>query len=316
MPKISVCIPTFNRAHFLPEAIASVQAQGESDWELIVCDDGSRDETCEVMARIEDSRIRYIRHPQNIGKSNNMRSGYEAATGKYFVKFDDDDRLMPDFLDKTSRVLDENPSAGLVGTDHWVMDEMGKIQYEWSETNSKKWGRSQLKSGMLPDLLNQVFVIQSLQIGATLWRSDALRDLDYMRQDWQNCEDNDLFVRFALSGRSAYYLSDRLMAYRFHAEQQGIDRAIPYLSDKLNYLDAYRFEDIDIESTRRSRFSETQLLLGLRLIEQGETDRGRELVRLGRSASERKAMVGLVLSRLPRAFRRSAFGLVRSISGK
>ena len=52
MPKISVCIPTFNRAHFLPEAIASVQAQGESDWELIVCDDGSRDETYQVMERI------------------------------------------------------------------------------------------------------------------------------------------------------------------------------------------------------------------------------------------------------------------------
>jgi glycosyltransferase involved in cell wall biosynthesis len=316
MPKISVCIPTFNRAHFLPEAIASVQAQGESDWELIVCDDGSRDETYQVMERIEDPRIRYIRHPQKIGKSNNMRSGYEAATGKYFVKFDDDDRLMPDFLEKTSRVLDENPSAGLVATDHWVMDEMGKIQYEWSQTNSEKWGRSQLKSGMLPDLLNQVFVIQSLQIGATLWRSDALRDLDYMRQDWQNCEDNDLFVRFALSGRSAYYLSERLMAYRFHTEQQGIDRAIPYLTDKLNYLDAYRFEEIDIESIRRSRFSETQLLLGLRLIEQGETDRGRELVHLGRSASKVKAIVGLILSHLPKEFRRSAFRLVRSILRK
>jgi glycosyltransferase involved in cell wall biosynthesis len=316
MPKISVCIPTFNRAHFLSEAIASVQAQGESDWELIVCDDGSRDETCEVMAKIEDPRIRYIRHPRNIGKSNNMRSGYKAATGKYFVKFDDDDRLMPDFLAKMSQILDENPSAGLVGSDHWVMDERGKIQHEWSEANSEKWGRSKLKSGMLPDILNQVFVIQSLQIGATLWRSDALEDLDYMRQDWQNCEDNDLFVRFALSGRSAYYLSDRLMAYRFHAEQQEIDRAIPYLSDKLNYLDAYRFEDINIESIRRSRFSETQLLLGLRLIEQGETDRGRELVRLGRSASESKAIVGLILSSLPKAFRRSAFGLVRSMSGK
>ena len=85
MPKISICIPTFNRAHFLPEAIASVQAQGESDWELIVCDDGSRDDTYKVMAGIEDPRIRYIQHPHNIGKSNNMRSGYEAATGKYFV---------------------------------------------------------------------------------------------------------------------------------------------------------------------------------------------------------------------------------------
>ena len=313
MPKISVCIPTFNRAHFLPEAIASVQAQGESDWELIVCDDGSRDETYQVMERIEDPRIRYIRHPQNIGKSNNMRSGYEAATGKYFVKFDDDDRLMPDFLEKTSRVLDENPSAGLVGADHWVMDEMGKIQYEWSETNSEKWGRSQLKSGMLPDLLNQVFVIQSLQIGATLWRSDALRDLDYMRQDWQSCEDNDLLVRSAIAGMQGYYLPERLMEYRFHAEQQRIETAIAHLRAKIVYLESHQFDNRHIDEIRQSRLTETQLLLGLRLIEHGETEGGRGMVQAGRSHAPKKAMAGLLLSHVPKPFRSAAFGMVRSI---
>jgi glycosyltransferase involved in cell wall biosynthesis len=313
MAKVSVCIPTYNRAHFLPEAIASVQAQTESDWELIVCDDGSRDGTPQLMSGFDDKRIRYIRHESNIGKSNNMRSGFEAATGKYFVKFDDDDRLMPDFLAKMSQVLDQNPNVDLVGADHWVMDEVGEIQLDWSDRNSVRWGRSQLSSGLLPDLLNQVFVIQSLQIGATLWRLDALKDLDYMRQDWQNCEDNDLFVRFALSGRQGAYLSERLMVYRFHAEQQGIDRAIPYFTDKLQYLDAYRFEDKSIELIRQSRLAETQLLLGLRLIEQGETDRGREFLQAGRSYSSKKAIAGFVLSHVPKPFRSAAFGVVRTI---
>jgi glycosyltransferase involved in cell wall biosynthesis len=313
MVKVSVCIPTYNRAHFLPEAIGSVQAQTESDWELIVCDDGSRDGTAELMSGFDDKRIRYIRHESNIGKSNNMRSGYEAATGQYFVKFDDDDRLMPDFLAKMSQVLDQNPAVDLVGGDHWVMDAAGKIQLDWSDENSVKWGRSGLQSGPLPDLLHQVFVIQSLQIGATLWRLDALKDLDYMRQDWQNCEDNDLFVRFALSGRQGAYLAERLMVYRFHPEQQGIDRAIPYFTDKLQYLDAYRFEDESIEAIRQARLVETQLLLGLRLIEKGETDRGRELVKSGRSHSSKKAIAGLVLSHVPKPFRQVAFGMVRAI---
>jgi glycosyltransferase involved in cell wall biosynthesis len=313
MVKVSVCIPTYNRAHFLPEAIASVQAQTESDWELIVCDDGSRDGTPELMSSFDDKRIRYLRHESNIGKSNNMRSGYEAATGQYFVKFDDDDRLMPDFLAKMGQVLDQNPAVDLVGGDHWVMDEAGKIQVDWSDANSVKWGRSGLQSGPLPDLLHQVFVIQSLQIGATLWRLDALKGLDYMRQDWQNCEDNDLFVRFALSGRQGAYLAERLMVYRFHAEQQGIDRAIPYFTDKLQYLDAYRFEDETIEAIRQARLLETQLLLGLRLIEKGETDRGRELVQSGRSHSSKKAIAGLVLSHVPKPFRQVAFGMVRAI---
>jgi glycosyltransferase involved in cell wall biosynthesis len=313
MPKVSVCIPTYNRAHFLTQAIGSVQAQTESDWELIICDDGSVDGTRELISGFNDNRIHYIRHSSNIGKSNNMRSGYEAAKGKYFVKFDDDDRLMPEFLQRTCQVLDRNPEAGLVGTDHWVMDEAGEIQTDWSDQNSVKWGRKNLSSGMIPDLLHQVFVVQSLQIGATLWRSEALQELDYMRQDWQNCEDNDLFVRFALSRRQAFYLPERLMSYRFHAEQQGIDRAIPYFTDKLQYLNAYRFEDQQIESIRQSRLSETQLLLGLRLIERGEVERGRALVQLGQSHSTKKAIAGLLLSHVPKPFRASAFGMVRAI---
>lgn len=313
MPKISVCIPTYNRAHFLPDAIDSVFAQTVTDWELIVCDDGSRDGTPEILSRYPDPRVRYIRHSRNVGKSNNMRSGFEVANGTYFIKFDDDDRLTPEFLEKTSEILDRHSEIDFVGTDHWIIDAKSQQNVTLSDQNSRKWARTELVEGIPSDLLETVFVNQSFQIGATLFRTQALHDVEYMRPNIQNCEDNDLFVRLILNGKQGYYLPQRLMEYRVHSEQQGNDRAIPYLKDKLKYLENFEFESPTFEKIRRSRLAETQLLLGLRLIEIGEMSIGRELVQSGQSASVLKAFTGLTLSLLPKSIRQSAFQKLRKL---
>ena len=299
MSIVSVCIPTFNRKELLAIAIDSVLQQTHQDFELIICDDGSTDGTAEMMARLTDNRIHYIRHPQNIGKSNNMISGFKAATGQYFIKFDDDDRLTPTFLEKTTQLLDKNPQIDFVGTDHWVIDSTNNRNESLTELNSQKWGRSDLLEGMVDNLIEVTFVKQSFQIGATLFRRTVLGEVGYMRSNIQNCEDNDLLVRLALAGKQAYYLPERLMEYRFHAEQQGLDRAIPYLKDKLNYLESFRFESEKIEKVRCDRLLETKLLLGLRLIQIGDTQAGRSLISQGQSASPIKAQIGIALSLLP-----------------
>lgn len=313
MPKISICIPTFNRAHLLPFAIESVLQQTIQDWELIICDDGSQDSTSELMSKYQDQRIHYLRHAKNVGKSNNMRSGFERATGEYFIKFDDDDRLIPEFLERTSEVLDHNPEIDFVGTDHWIIDSNHQCLEEMTETNSQKWGRPKLAEGIPENLLKIVFVKQSFQIGATLFRRQALLDVNYMRPNIQNCEDNDLFVRLALANKTGYYLPQRLMEYRVHPEQQGIDRAIPYLKDKIQYLESFEFESKELEEVRRSRLAETQLLLGLRLIEKGNIQAGRNLLQAGKSASIAKFLTGFSFSFLPNLVRQKAFESVRQI---
>ncbi|MBP0013594.1 MAG: glycosyltransferase family 2 protein [Roseofilum sp. SBFL] len=312
-PKISVCIPTFNRVQLLTYAIESVLAQTEMDWELIVCDDGSQDKTPQIMAgyQQQDDRISYIRHDQNIGKSNNMRSGFYAAKGDFFVKFDDDDRLGKDFLAATSKILIDHPEIDFVGTDHWIIDLDNQRNLEQTEINSRRWGRTELLEGQVNNLLETVFVQQSFQVGATLFQTQVLKEVDFMRPHLQNCEDNDLFVRIALAGKKGYYLPQRLMEYRFHPEQQGIDRAIPYLRDKLNYLSSYQFEDRKLETIRQQRLQETQLLLGLRLVEKNQVTEGRELIQKGRSFSPKKAWIGLGLSRLPQPMREKAFEVLR-----
>lgn len=311
MPKISICIPTFNRANILPFAIESVLKQTYQDFELIICDDGSNDGTSELISQYQDNRIKYICHVENIGKSNNMRSGFDAATGDYFIKFDDDDRLITEFLEKTSEILDNNPNIDFVGTDHWIIDINNVRDEEKTQHNTRFWKRSDLKEGIIENLLEVVFVHQSFQIGATLFRRQALQELGFMRPNWQNCEDNDLFVRLALAGKNAYYLPELLMEYRVHAEQQSFNRAIRYLSDKVQYLSSYQFDSEKLEIIRKNRLIETQLLLGLRLIEKGEIQKGRELVLAGKAFSPAKAWTGLGLSFLPVGVRGKAFELVR-----
>ena len=313
MSIVSVCIPTFNRKELLAIAIDSVLQQTYQDFELIICDDGSIDGTSEMMAQLTDRRIHYIRHPQNIGKSNNMISGFKAATGDYFIKFDDDDRLTPSFLEKTSQLLDKNPQIDFVGTDHWVIDSKNSRNENLTQLNSQKWGRSDLPQGMVENLIEVTFVKQSFQIGATLFRRNVLDEVGYMRSNIQNCEDNDLLVRLALAGKQAYYLPERLMEYRFHAEQQGLDRAIPYLKDKLNYLESFQFESEKIEKIRCDRLTETKLLIGLRLIQTGDTQAGRSLISQGQSASPIKAQIGLALSRLPINLRRKVLTILKQI---
>ncbi|WP_341529223.1 glycosyltransferase family 2 protein [Nostoc sp. UHCC 0302] len=315
MPKITVCIPTFNRVNLLPYAIESVLNQSEQDLELIVCDDGSSDGTPELMSRYTDSRIKYIRHPQNIGKSNNMRSGFDAASGKYFIKFDDDDRLTTDFLARTAAILEQDFSVDFVGTDHWIIDINNVRDEAKTKENSQRWGRKNLMPGVVDNLLEVVFIHQSFQIGATLFRRQTLQELGFMLPNLQNCEDNDLFVRLALAGKKGYYLPELLMEYRSHAEQQGINRAIPYLFDKIKYLESYKFDLEKLEAIRRNRLAEAQLLLGLRLIEKGETQKGRELVLAGKSISTVKALTGLGLSLLPVQLRSKAFNTLRQVRG-
>lgn len=312
MPRVSVCIPTFNRVGLLRLAIESVLGQSYDDWELIVCDDGSTDGTADFMAGFSsDPRIHYIRHSRNIGKSNNMRSGFDFARGDYFVKFDDDDRLNSDFLLHTCTVLDSYSDVDFVGCDHWIIDFNNVRQEKETDLNSRRWGRCFLKAGTVENLLEVVFVQQSFQVGATLFRKKGLQEVGFMLPNLQNCEDNDLFVRLALAGKKGYFLPERLMEYRVHSEQQGISRAIPYLEDKCRYLQRYCFESSRLEVIRKSRLAETQLILGLRLIEKGDTEEGRKLVWEGRSFSTPKAFIGLLLSLVPLAWRIKFFEKLR-----
>jgi len=95
---ISVVMPTYNRAATLPRAIDSILRQTHTDWELIVVDDGSTDETAEILAAIGDSRLRVFHHPKNRGVSAAKNTGFDHIQGDWFTTVSSDDEIVPDAL--------------------------------------------------------------------------------------------------------------------------------------------------------------------------------------------------------------------------
>src|SRR5262245_59564990 len=123
-PKVTVIIPTFNRARYLAEAIGSVLGQTFADYELIVVDDGSTDETSAVLAGFGDSRLRVLRQ-ENRGISAAMNIGLQAARGEYVARLDSDDVWFADLLERETAVLDSRPDVGVVYAKAQVMSENG-----------------------------------------------------------------------------------------------------------------------------------------------------------------------------------------------
>jgi glycosyltransferase involved in cell wall biosynthesis len=129
MPKISVIIPTYNRAHLLPDAINSVLKQTYRDFEIIVVDDGSVDNTKEVVEKFSDKRIEYIKHDRNRGVSAAFNTGIKASQGEYITIVTDDNMLFPQALEKIIQKFRQvtDPNIGVISGGIAYINEEGKI---------------------------------------------------------------------------------------------------------------------------------------------------------------------------------------------
>lgn len=115
MPEVSVLMPAYNRAGIIAQAIESVLTQTFSDFELLVIDDGSTDETVEVVQRYDDPRIRLVRHDVNRGQTPTRNHGLELANGRYIAMLDSDDLALPRRLERQVALLESDKTLGEVG---------------------------------------------------------------------------------------------------------------------------------------------------------------------------------------------------------
>ena len=121
--RVSVIVPTFNRARYLGQAIDSTLQQTFEAHEIIVVDDGSTDETAEVVAKYGD-RVRYLR-TSNGGVAHARNVGMSVASGDYLTFLDSDDLLYPYMLELETRLLDRHPDVGLVYAEMSAFDDEG-----------------------------------------------------------------------------------------------------------------------------------------------------------------------------------------------
>ena len=141
-PLTSIILPTYNNSSYLPNSIESILAQSYENWELFIINDGSIDDTENVIKNYteKDPRIIYLKNEKNLGIQKSLNEGFKRATGEYIAHIDDDDEWIDkDKLKKQIEFLENNPEYVLVGTGVIVVDENKKelLRYLLPETDQQ-----------------------------------------------------------------------------------------------------------------------------------------------------------------------------------
>ena len=183
---VSVIIPTYNRSWGLKIAIESVLAQTFRDFQLVVVDDCSSDDTADVVKAFEDSRITYFRQEKNVGMVANWGTGLTLATGEFVSFLMDDDYLRPAFLENRMKHLAADQNIAAVFSQYEIRDRAGKLV---GVHNQQRQEQCRLDSlGLLAAALSRQWFV-----GATVYRKSAVaRAWDSIRQD-------DLVLDFGLN---------------------------------------------------------------------------------------------------------------------
>jgi glycosyltransferase involved in cell wall biosynthesis len=122
MPQLSICVPTYNRAETLGEALDTIRAQSYEDFELVVVDNNSTDNTEELVHNIRDKRLRYVRNPENVGLIRNQNRCIEEARGDIIAIYHDHDFYHPDLVRRSMQLLADRSDVGVVSSAVHLVD--------------------------------------------------------------------------------------------------------------------------------------------------------------------------------------------------
>lgn len=202
MSEVSVIIPCYNHARYLPHAVNSVIAQTFTDWEAIIVDDGSTDNTRKVAAQFTDPRIHYI-YQQNRGLSAARNTGIRAAQGEYLAFLDADDEWEDRFLEVCLAELVANTSIAAVVTLAAFIDQNGKIlpKLGGQVVSEPRFRLRLIEGGFFPP-------------NAILVRIDDVRQVGMFDETLTSVEDWDLWLRITGNGGKFLSISKPLARYR------------------------------------------------------------------------------------------------------
>lgn len=201
-PTVSVVMPVYNGAQYIEEAIQSVLDQTMSDFEFIIINDGSTDDTEIVIRTFDDERIRLINKSSNEGVAAAINDGFAAARGEYIARFDADDICVPERFEKQLAFLHDNPEIMICGS--WI----------------KEFGGSDRTISYKPDHEN--ILVEMLRFCAICMPSSMIRkritDKFRIQNGKYSGEDYEYWSRVIWEGKT-YNIQEVLYLYRIHEGQ-------------------------------------------------------------------------------------------------
>ena len=218
-PMVSVVIPCYNQAHFLPEAIESALSQKHRTIEVVVVDDGSRDKIREVIGRYSD--IVFVRQ-ENRGLAEARNSGFGASSGEYVVFLDADDRLTPNAVEAHLLCFAKHPEAG------FVVGDIDHITLDGSYLGSPRWPL--LEANQYEELLRVNHVANTI---AVMFHREVLEQLGGFKSACSPAEDYELLLRAARLFPSRHH---RTVVAQYRRYSVGLSRKGTLMLPAMNYV--------------------------------------------------------------------------------
>ncbi|MDX6696410.1 MAG: hypothetical protein QOF02_4013 [Blastocatellia bacterium] len=227
-PYFSVVIPTYNRAHLIRKTIESVLAQQDGDFEVIVVDDGSRDNTEAVVRSIEDERLAYHKK-ENAERAAARNYGARLARGRYLNFFDSDDLLYPNHLQAARRLIEQHNEPEIFHLGFEMKDAAGRLLYRVDAMKGNL--NEQLPRGNL------------LSCNGVFLRADVAREFPFNEDRGLSAsEDWELWLRLA-SRFHIHYSNEVTSVIVNHDERSVLTVNEAALLKRMNLTLKYLFED-------------------------------------------------------------------------
>lgn len=204
--RVSVVLPVYNQAHYLPDALEGVFKQTYRGYELIVVDDGSTDETPMVLAQYQSRHDFEVIEQENQGLPRALNAGFSRARGEYLTWTSSDNIMLPDMLAVLVEALQRDPSVGLVYADRYLMDERGQ-----------DLGRLDV-----PDYDPHLLLHANLVNCCFLYRRECMERVGGYDPDFVYSEDWEYWIRISRHYRMKR-IPQALYRYRFHGTSMTSD---------------------------------------------------------------------------------------------
>ena len=213
-PAVTVVIPAYNSAHYIPQTLDSIKAQTFSDYEVIVVNDGS-DDRVELERALESHALPIIYLSQeNKGVSAARNAAIKIARGEFYAQIDADDQWLPNYLEVQLGILKGHPDVTLVYPNATIIGDESEPGLEFMEMSPSD-GEVNFES-----LVRQRCVVMT----SVTARMSAIRKAGMFDEDLRGCEDFDLWLRLAKNGGRIVYHRQPLALYRRHAGSLSSDR--------------------------------------------------------------------------------------------
>lgn len=268
MPRVSVIIPTYNRPILVSEAIDSVLAQTYRDFEIVVVDDCSTDDTPTVLSKYGD-QIRVVHHPTNLGVSSARNTGIHIAEGEFVAFLDSDDLWLPTKLEKQINLLDTTPGLDWVYSDIEIFDDKTGSMTLYSQSRPPYQG----------DVLQKLIFANFICTDTTEIRKTVFKDVGLFYDNDQTVEDWDMWLRIAAQFPVGF-VADSLARRRVHSEMGTLNLKWKIIYDRCVYTieRAVAREPKRLKRLRRRTLANFSYLSGLALISKRELAEARRML--------------------------------------